>query len=205
MTLQRLVLWRHGETDYNAAGRIQGHLDSSLTSTGEDQAKRAAPVIASFQPEIAVSSDLRRASTTAAAFTEVSGMSVRLDKRLRETHLGEWQGLSGAEVEHDWPGAMHTWRSTPTWARPGGESRVEVADRATAVVDELDLAHNGTALLCAHGGLITALTARLLGWPVEFWPGLAGVNNCHWTVLARQGGSDHRWRLIAYNAGVPAE
>ncbi len=201
--MDRLVLWRHGETDYNAAGRIQGHLDSSLTATGGEQAKRAAPVIAGFQPEAAVSSDLRRASTTAAAFTEVSGMQVRLDKRLRETHLGEWQGLSGAEVEHGWPGAMGTWRATPTWAPPGGESRVEVAERAFEVVAELDLAHSGTVLLCAHGGLITGLTARLLEWPREQWPGLGGVGNCHWVVLGRRNSSDHRWRLLIYNGGVP--
>lgn len=204
MTLRRLVLWRHGETDYNATGRIQGHLDTALTATGQDQAKQAAPHVAGFQPEIAVSSDLRRATTTAAAFTDASGMQVSQDKRLRETYLGQWQGLSGAEVEHGWPGAMHIWRSTPTWAPPGGESRVEVADRAHEVVEELDLAYNGTALLCAHGGLITGLTARLLGWPLELWPGLGGIANCHWVVLARRGDSDHRWRLIAYNAGVPA-
>ncbi|CAM00755.1 glucosyl-3-phosphoglycerate phosphatase (pgm family) [Saccharopolyspora erythraea NRRL 2338] len=202
MTLDRLLLWRHGETDYNAAGRIQGHLDSSLTETGQEQARRAAPVIAAFQPDVALSSDLNRARSTAAEFTEVSGMPVRLDKRLRETHLGEWQGLSGAEVEHGWPGAMSTWRSTPTWAPPGGESRVEVAERALEVVDELDLTYTGTALLCAHGGLITALTARLLSWPVELWPGLGGVANCHWVVLARRSSSDHRWRLMTYNGGV---
>lgn len=204
MTLQRLVLWRHGETDYNAAGRIQGHLDTSLTSAGQDQAKQAAPVIASFQPDIAVSSDLRRAISTAAAFTEASGMPVHQDKRLRETYLGEWQGLSGAEVEHGWPGAMQTWRSTPTWAPPGGESRVEVAERASSVVSELDAAHTGTAMVCAHGGLITGLTAKLLDWPVDLWPGLGGVANCHWVILARRGSRDHHWRLLAYNAGVMA-
>ena len=74
MTLDRLVLWRHGETDYNAAGRIQGHLDTELTEVGHEQAKRAAPLIASFEPQVAVGSDLRRATATAAAFTEVSGI-----------------------------------------------------------------------------------------------------------------------------------
>lgn len=202
MTLRRLVLWRHGETDYNATGRIQGHLDSTLTALGCDQAQRAAPVIAEFEPEVALSSDLARARMTAAAFTELTGMPVRLDKRLRETHLGEWQGLSGAEVEHGWPGAMETWQATPTWAPPGGESRVEVAERAFEVVEELDQAWDGTALLCAHGGLITALTARLLEWPTELWPGLGGVENCNWVVLRRRGNYAQRWRLIMYNGGV---
>ncbi|MFR9729361.1 histidine phosphatase family protein [Saccharopolyspora sp. MS10] len=203
MSLDRLVLWRHGETDYNAAGRIQGHLDTSLTATGLSQAQRAAPAIAAFAPETAVGSDLRRATATAAAFTEVSGMPVRQDKRLRETHLGEWQGLSGAEVEHGWPGAMAIWRGDATWSPPGGESRVEVAERAFEVVEELDSAHLKSALLCAHGGLITGLTARLLELPVELWPGLGGISNCHWVVLTRRSGSE-RWRLTTYNGGIPA-
>ncbi|MBB5153017.1 histidine phosphatase family protein [Saccharopolyspora phatthalungensis] len=205
MSLDRLVLWRHGETDYNAAGRLQGHLDSALTKTGHEQARRAAPAIARFAPDLAVSSDLSRARTTAAAFAEVSGASVRLDKRLRETHLGEWQGLSGPEVEHGWPGAMSTWRANPRWAPPGGESRVEVAERALEVVAELDHQQQGTVLLCAHGGLITGLTAKLLGLPPDLWPGLGGVGNCNWVELRRRSSSDHRWRLMAYNAGVLAE
>ncbi|MDR7300960.1 histidine phosphatase family protein [Haloactinomyces albus] len=203
MTLERLVLWRHGETEYNATGRIQGHLDSELDSIGHEQAKRAAPVVAEFRPDVVLSSDLRRASTTAAAFTEVSGQVARLDKRLRETHLGEWQGLSGAEVEHGWPGAMGSWRAKPTWTPPGGESRVEVAERALQVVQELDHGYDGTALLCTHGGLITGLTARLLEWPTELWPGLGGIGNCHWTVLTRRGRDIRGWRLLTYNGGVP--
>ncbi|MFC7342203.1 histidine phosphatase family protein [Saccharopolyspora griseoalba] len=202
MSLDQLVLWRHGETDYNRAGRIQGHLDSALTENGVRQARQAAPAIAEFEPSIAVSSDLNRARTTAATYAEISGTEVALDKRLRETHVGEWQGLSGAEVEHGWPGALNTWRADPSWAPPGGESRVEVAARAVEVVVELDARHHGTALLTAHGGLITALTAKLLGLPVDLWPSLGGVRNCHWVVLKRRGGGDQRWRLMAHNAGV---
>jgi 2,3-bisphosphoglycerate-dependent phosphoglycerate mutase/probable phosphoglycerate mutase len=203
VTLQRLVLWRHGETTYNATGRWQGQLDTTLSETGKRQAVRAALRVADFQPEVALSSDLTRATATAAAFTEVSGLPVRMDKRLRETHIGEWQGLSGAEVEHGWPGEMVTWRSNPQFAPPGGESRVEVAERAFEVVEELDLSHGGTALLCAHGGLITALTVRMLDWPLDLWPGLGGVANCHWVVLTRRSNGDHRWRLTTYNGGVP--
>ncbi|ASU77932.1 histidine phosphatase family protein [Actinopolyspora erythraea] len=202
MTLQRLVLWRHGETDFNLAGRIQGHLDCELTELGLEQAKRTAPLVAGFHPEVLVSSDLCRASTTAAALAEVTGQEVRLDERLRETHLGQWQGLSGAEVEQGWPGAMGTWRSQPTWAPPDGETRVEVAERAHEVVRELDETVEGTALLCAHGGLITALTARLLEWPTETWSSLGGVSNCGWAVLSRGTVGRQGWRLVTYNGGL---
>ena len=202
MNLDRLVLWRHGETDYNAAGRIQGQLDSILTRTGQQQARLAAPVIAQVAPDVVVSSDLSRTRSTAAAFVEVTGGSVRLDKRLREVHLGDWQGLSGAEVERRWPGAMATWRSEPIWTPPGGESRIEVAERASEVVDELAHQYQGTGLLCTHAGVITALTAKLIGLPLKLWPELGGIDNCHWVVLERRTGPAGLWSLTAYNVGT---
>ncbi|MCP2260149.1 putative phosphoglycerate mutase [Streptoalloteichus tenebrarius] len=202
MTLTRLVLWRHGETDYNATGRLQGHFDSHLTDVGRAQARRAVPVLVGFAPSIVVSSDLARAADTAGVYAEEARVRVRLDKRLRETHLGEWQGLTQAQVEARWPGALRTWRTDPRWAPPGGEARVEVAARGAEVVAELDAEVDGTALLCAHGGLISAVTGRLLGLPLETWPLLGGITNCHWTVLTRRSDGDGQWRLTAYNAGL---
>jgi len=96
---RRLVLWRHGETDYNAAGRMQGHLDSALTPRGWNQARFAVPALARFSPDLVIASDLRRATDTATVLTDAIGVPLRIDKRLRETHLGEWQGLTGEEVD----------------------------------------------------------------------------------------------------------
>ncbi|KAA2266125.1 histidine phosphatase family protein [Solihabitans fulvus] len=202
MTLRRVVLWRHGETDYNASGRMQGHLDSSLTETGWNQARFAVPVLAGFAPEVVVASDLRRAKDTATVFTSAVGVPLRIDERLRETNLGKWQGLTGVEVEAEWPGRMAVWQRDPEFAPPGGETKVEVAVRAAAVVADLDAELDDTVVLCAHGGLITALTARLLDLPVPLWPQLAGIGNCHWTVLTRRPDTDGRWRLATYNAGI---
>ena len=103
MSPQRLVLWRHGETDYNAAGRMQGHLDSALTPVGWNQARFAVPALARFSPDLVIASDLRRATDTATVLTDAIGVPLRIDKRLRETHLGEWQGLTGAEVDAAYP------------------------------------------------------------------------------------------------------
>lgn len=201
MTLSRLILWRHGQTAHNASGRLQGQLDVELNDIGRDQARLAAPAVAALAPDLLVCSDLRRAADTAAAFTAVTGMAARVDKRLRETDVGQWMGMSGAEVEADWPGALDRWRADPAYAPPGGETRLEVAARAVELVSELDLSTDGTALLCAHGGLITGLIGRLLGLPVEIWPSVGGLHNCHWTVLARRG-EDTRWRLISHNVGA---
>ena len=202
MTLSRLVLWRHGETDYNATGRMQGHLDAELTPTGWNQARFAVPALVRFEPDIVVTSDLRRAMDTATVFTEASGVPLRVDKRLRETHLGKWQSLTIEQAEQGWPGSIATWRSDATWAPPDGESRVDVANRTTEVVAELDAEFDRTVLLCVHGGVIIALTAQLLGLPVDLWPRLAGMANCHWTVLSRRPDGDGTWRLAAYNAGI---
>ncbi|MGH3877062.1 MAG: histidine phosphatase family protein [Actinophytocola sp.] len=202
MTLSRLVMWRHGETDYNATGRMQGHLDSVLTDVGRNQARFAVPALARFSPDIVVTSDLRRAMDTATTFTEVTGVPLRVDKRLRETNLGLWQGMTSAEVDEQWPGSRQLWQTDPTWTPPGGESRLEVAARAAEVVGDLDESTEDTAVLCAHGGLITALTGHLLELPITAWAKLGGIGNCHWTVLTRRGSSGLAWRLRVYNAGI---
>ncbi len=195
-------MWRHGETDYNATGRMQGHLDSVLTDVGRNQARFAVPALARFSPDIVVTSDLRRAMDTATMFTEATGVPLRVDKRLRETNLGLWQGMTSAEVDEQWPGSRQVWQTDPTWTPPGGESRLEVAARAAEVVADLDESAEETAVLCAHGGLITALTGHLLELPITAWAKLGGIGNCHWTVLARRGSSGLAWRLQVYNAGI---
>ena len=207
MTLRRLILLRHGQTDYNVAGRMQGHLDSQLTAAGHEQAAAAAPVLAALGPDRVVSSDLQRAVDTAEAVAAACGLAVKFDARLRETHLGRWQGQTVAEIEHDHPGAIAVWRSDPTWAPPGGESRVAVVARARPVVEELDAefadsgATSTTALLVAHGGLIAGLVTGLLELTIAVWPSFGGLGNCRWAVLARR--TDHpRWRLAGYNVGA---
>jgi 2,3-bisphosphoglycerate-dependent phosphoglycerate mutase/probable phosphoglycerate mutase len=200
VTLQRLVLWRHGETDYNAALRMQGQLDSQLTAKGLGQARRATPVLAALQPDMLVTSDLSRAADTAAVLAAETALPLRVDRRLRETHLGKWQGLTHADVEAICPGGIRRWRGNPEWAPPAGETRVEVATRASLVVEALDATDPTTVVLCTHGGLIAGLTPLLLGLPVPSWPAFGGISNCHWTVLLRR---HSRWRLESYNTAAP--
>lgn len=202
MTLHRLVLWRHGETDYNATSRMQGHLDSALTEVGWNQARFAVPVLARYAPELVLTSDLHRAQDTASVFAQVTGVAMRIDKRLRETHLGSWQGLTSAEVDQRWPDARRTWQNDSRFAPPGGETRVDVADRAAELIAELDAELDGTVLLCSHGGLITAVVGRLIGFPEQTWPLLGGIGNCHWAVLGRRAANELNWRLLSYNAGI---
>ncbi|MFT3900488.1 MAG: histidine phosphatase family protein [Gordonia sp. (in: high G+C Gram-positive bacteria)] len=214
--VRRLLLWRHGETDYNAASRMQGQLDTDLSERGRRQAAAAAAALAERDPLLIRSSDLRRAAETADRLAELTDLDVARDPRLRETNLGQWQGLTHTEVDAIAPGARRVWRDDATWAPPEGESRVDVAARITPVVHDLlaELPEWGTGerpeapvVLVAHGGCIAALTASLLGLPVPNWPALGGLANCGWVQLSGHqieldGEDVLRWRLDVWNSGV---
>ena len=184
---RRLILIRHGQTTYNATGRMQGHLDTELSELGYEQARAAARLLQDQGVSKIVASDLIRARETARVVAETLGMDFTTDARLRETHLGQWQGRTSAEVDAEFPGARAIWRHDPTWAPPEGESRVDVAERARPVIDELmeDFAgwDAGPVLIVAHGGAISALTCHLLGLDHAQYGILSGLKNTHWSQL----------------------
>ncbi|MCV7029738.1 glucosyl-3-phosphoglycerate phosphatase [Mycobacterium sherrisii] len=217
MSIRRLIMLRHGQTDFNAGSRMQGQLDSALTELGRAQAVAAAEVLGKLQPMLIVSSDLHRAYDTATTLGERTGLQVRVDERLRETHLGDWQGLTHSEVDAQAPGARITWREDATWAPHGGESRVDVAARSVPLVAELvagesdwgDAAEpDRPVVLVAHGGLIAALSAALLRLPIANWPILGGMGNASWVQLSGHspdGDAEFnsiRWRLDVWNASA---
>src|ERR1700753_593955 len=220
MTTRRLVMLRHGQTDFNLGSRMQGQLDTERTDLGRVQAVAAAEALAKRQPLLIVSSDLRRAYDTAVALGECAGLRVQVDPRLRETHLGDWQGMTHAEIDAKAPGARLAWREDATWAPHGGESRVDVAARSLPLVAELVSGEpewgdtnqpDRPVVLVAHGGLIAALSAALLKLPIASWPVLGGMGNASWVQLS--GHSDDygpgfesfdsiRWRLDVWNASA---
>lgn len=200
MSLQHLILMRHGETDWNAQARLQGHRDIPLNSVGFAQAAAAAPSVAALAPQVIITSDLSRARSTAAQVTALTGLPASVDIRLRETSMGLWEGLTRDDVMAGWPGEWENWRATSAHnSPPEGESRWQVAGRANEVVGELGATDHQRALLVAHGGLIVGLTGLLLHLPEDSWGTLLGIGNCHWVVLHRFMGS---WKLHSYNAGL---
>src|SRR6202048_5621394 len=174
MTTRRLVMLRHGQTEFNLGSRMQGQLDPELVEWGRAQAVSAAEALAKRQPLLIVSSDLRRAFDTAVALAERTGLQVQVDERLRETHLGDWQGMTHAEIDAVAPGARLAWREDATWAPHGGESRVDVAARSLPLIAELvagepewgaDEEVARPVVLVAHGGLLAALNPAVPGVP----------------------------------------
>jgi probable phosphoglycerate mutase len=194
---RRIVLLRHGRTEWNATRRYQGQADPPLDEVGRAQAIEVASLIAAMRPDLLVSSDLLRARQTAEKVASLTGLQLRLDARLRERHLGHWQGLTREEVASRFPDEFAEWLAGRDVTRRGGESRAEVADRACQLVGELPQVE--LTVLVSHGATVMCLSAALLGLPQT--PSVLGpLANCHWTEL-RDSGSG--WTLRAHNAGPP--
>ncbi|MFI9505087.1 histidine phosphatase family protein [Nocardia sp. NPDC052566] len=206
--VRTLILLRHGQTEWNAVDRMQGQIDTDLTELGRRQAKEAARELVSRNAIAIVSSDLRRAYDTAVALSDHTSLPVVRDPRLRETNLGDWEGLTHVDVDADYPGARVAWRLDAEYTPPGGESKLEVGARSLPVVQELYADRQDwpgrTIILVAHGGLIAALTAALLDLPPRNWPVLGGLANTSWVQLSSHGPSiDHPgWRLDVWNAAA---
>lgn len=193
----RLVLWRHGQTSYNLERRFQGQSDVPLNETGIAQAAAAAPYLAALRPAAIFSSDLSRASATAAALARLTDLDVTLDKDLRERYGGSWEGLSDTEIRERFPVERVTWEA------PDGETAAAVADRAGGALERIadGLAPGALAVVVGHGAALALATARVLD--IRWEPRVLGAfNNCHWSTLSRRHG---RWRLHDHNVGVLPE
>lgn len=202
---RRIVLWRHGQTQWNKERRFQGHLDVPLTEVGVEQAKDAARILALLKPQLLLASDLTRARATAESLAALIGLEVVIDERLRETNVGEWSGKTIGQMQVEDAERLAQWEDGADVPAGGGETRTQVADRLEAVLTErcAQLSQDGVMVAVTHGGAARAAIGRLLGLPVERWPILGGLSNCSWSVLEqvhRNDGKVH-WRLAEHNAG----
>ena len=199
---RRIVLWRHGRTEWNASGRFQGQTDIDLDEIGRAQAWESARRLAALEPDLLISSDLRRTRDTMAALAEITGKPIQLDERLRETFAGEWQGLTGAEIASRYPEEYKAWRAgDPLLKVGGGETRQDVAERMAAAVRDIAarLADDGLAVLTSHGGAARLGIAALIGMPLERFTNIGGLSNGSWSMLRD---TDQGWVLVEHNAGT---
>jgi glucosyl-3-phosphoglycerate phosphatase len=203
--VRRVVLLRHGRTEWNASGRFQGQLDSPLDSVGAAQAAAAGAALKPMRPDVLVSSDLKRALDTAAAVGAECGLEVAVDERLREIHLGAWQGLTRTEARAVYPAEYARWQAGEDARRGGGETYAEVGARAVQGIEAgLDAMGGEDPLLLTvtHGGTARATIGTLLAMAPDTWWRLAPLSNCRWSLLADSG---RGWRLEEHNAGSPPE
>ena len=143
---------RHGQSEWNAMGRWQGQADIELTDLGYEQARRAAEKLGMF--DAVVSSDLLRAHRTASIIADNLGIGLLPpDVRLRETDVGEWQGLTPAQIERDWPGYLAEHKRPP-----GFEDDASIVARVTSALTDLAHTYQGAEVLCiAHAGVIRVM------------------------------------------------
>jgi broad specificity phosphatase PhoE len=147
-----LLLARHGETDWNRDGRFQGHADPPLNERGRRQAHALAELLADEPIDAIYSSDLLRAQETAQIVATLRGLDVVVDPQLRERDVGEWSGLTRAEIDERFPNQIQAWREGRVVV---GETREALTERVLAAARRISAAHpDGVVLVVSHGGAL---------------------------------------------------
>ncbi len=204
---RRLVVWRHGRTDWNARGIAQGQSDVPLDDAGRKQALEAAPLLARYGITRIVASDLSRARDTAQALADVADVSVQTDPRLREFDLGAREGMSTEQSFEKFSAEMAAWQRGEEARFGDSETLSESATRFAAALDDV-AAETGPAevsAVVAHGGVMRAGICAWLGLPQSLWGRFGGFGNCRWAVLQEQAGRGGHWRITEWNTGAVPE
>jgi probable phosphoglycerate mutase len=167
MERTQVIIVRHGETEWNLKLIRQGHLDSHLTDRGLAQAQALAERLTRENFAALYSSDLGRAVQTAEKIAKATGHSIITDPRLRERHLGIFQGLSGDEIRERFPNEYKLHRSVgPTYVIPGGESVEQQVERNIVYLTEIGRKHVGeTIVVVTHGGVLSGLFRHTFSIP----------------------------------------
>ncbi len=186
--MTRIVLARHGETDWNAEHRWQGHSDTPLNARGREQARELAEAVGSV--DVVYSSDLARARETAEIVAARLGAEIRLDPRLRERGFGAWEGLTTAEIEARFPDAHRRWQTGEGPGADDAETFVAFAARIGSFLEDvLDRHPDEVVLVVAHGGSIRVVHALANGLDyVRDHRSIAAVGNCSVARYAARNG-----------------
>ena len=187
MNATRLIVIRHGETDWNLGTRIQGHTDIALNPTGRKQAAQVAAALRDEAVEAIYASDLQRAWQTASSIACATQAPLHAETGLRERSFGSFEGKTYAELEAEFPEDSLRWRQRdPDWTPPAGESLVTMRERIASTAARLAQQHlGGQIVLVAHGGVLDQLyrlaTGQGLQAPRTWQLGNAAINRLLWT------------------------
>lgn len=165
----RLLVIRHGETDWNLDTRIQGHTDIPLNAKGRWQAQRLGEALADEGIHAIYSSDLQRARATADAIAQAAGVPLQIDAQLRERHFGQLEGKTPDEMAVQHPEELRRWRARePSYGPQGGETLQAFYDRSVGAAARLAAQHPGqTIALVAHGGVLDCFYRAANRLPLE--------------------------------------
>jgi len=166
----RLLLLRHGATDWNLQGRCQGATDLELNETGIRQAQEIAAYLSGQSIRAIYSSDLKRAVQTAYFIGQPHGLEVAIEASLRELDHGALEGLTFAEIRAGFPDFIEQWRDQPAEAPvPGGERLIEVDARAWDGVNHIVRRHKPeeTLVIVSHNFPILAVLCRITDTPLN--------------------------------------
>lgn len=186
--MTKLLLTRHGETDWNLEGRWQGHADRPLNELGRRQALELAASLDVV--DVVYSSDLARARETAEIVAGRLGLEVVLDARLRERGFGAWEGLTSAEVASRFPDGHARWRAGEGPGADDAEPFEAFAERVRSFVDDVLRDHpDETVLVVAHGGTVRVIHAHARGLDyVRDHGSIPAVANCELAEYAAKDG-----------------
>jgi broad specificity phosphatase PhoE len=172
----RLILVRHGQSEWNALGRVQGQADPGLSDSGREQARRLSALAGAQAPAVVVCSDLARAVETARLVIDAPAMP---DPRWRECAMGDWTGRDVEELDADPEQRFAAWREGRA-DPPGGERWEQVCDRVADAVRELRTSGAERALVVTHGGPVRAACAVLANLAPDQ---LVPVGNASLTII----------------------
>lgn len=191
-----LILLRHGETEWNTQGRLQGHLDSQLSARGLRQADALAARLASDSFHALYCSDLGRAQETARRIAARTSHPVLQDMRLRERGLGILEGLTRQEASQRHPEVFAEYAAGgPDFVIPGGESASQRLRHAIECLEELGARHAGARIVVVtHGGVLGSLFRHCLGIPPSA-PRTFSVLNASWSQFDYHAGT---FRLVTW-------
>ncbi len=169
--MTRIILTRHGETEWNVSGYCQGSCDSPLTPQGKDQALRLANRLAGEKITAIYSSPLGRAKATAQVIADQFDLRVMDCPEFQEISFGEWEGKSWADLRNLYPEGFAQWEHAPhSYRFPGGETMDDVLVRAKAKLEELVQRHPGeTICIVSHGITLKVLVTSILGYSLADW------------------------------------
>jgi broad specificity phosphatase PhoE len=167
---QRLIVVRHGVTDWNREGRWQGRLDPPLSEIGRREARMVADRLAAdpdLRPARILSSTLVRAAETAAIVGASVDVEVEPEPRLVEIGAGDWEGRTHDELAASDGERYHAWRTTPGYGPPGGEPIPEATERVRSLLTDVTAGAKWPVLLVSHGGTLRILARLLLDVSAE--------------------------------------